>query len=155
MVAMSYGSICLKLCFTKLLIIILNSVFRSVLFLHLKNFKNDSLIIQLYLRSLELTKIYLDCASDNYTQWWQWILVLKNNHFINQGFTICTQKFPCYHLSTNLILLSSKKLISILKPHRIMTFLKYLDTILLEMIGCLTVNEESVFTAGTRYLISY
>ena len=70
-VAMSYGSIYPKLCFTESLIIILISIFSSILFFHLKYIKNDTPTIQLYLRSLELTKIYLGRASDNCSQWWQ------------------------------------------------------------------------------------
>ena len=70
-VAMSYGFIYHKLCFTKSLIIVLIPIFCSILFFHLKYIKNDTPTIQLYLRSLELTKIYLGRASDNCSQWSQ------------------------------------------------------------------------------------
>ena len=51
-VVMSYGSICCKLCFTKLLIIILILFFNVFLSLHLKNISNNVSTISVYLESI-------------------------------------------------------------------------------------------------------
>ena len=60
------GPYLLKLCFAKLLIIILISVFNPILFLHLKYYSGQQFLCSYF---LELTKIYLGYALDNSSQW--------------------------------------------------------------------------------------